>query len=163
MEASELLALAEKLTELIALRELGADDPPRDRLRALATRFPGALRELDHVPLATLIARREALNGAIGGGAIPTWAKAMSRYHGWLRIGLRLRAEATRTEAGAIAWAEAYVPVFPGDPPRARLEPTLLRLLVAPPDGRLVAVASSLAAEEAELTREAFDLVLYGR
>ena len=100
---------------------------------------------------------------SIAGGTIPAWAKPMSRYHGWLRIGLRLRAEATRTEAGALAWAEAYVPVFPGDPPRARLEPKLLRLLLAPPDGRLVTVASRLVAEDAGLTPEALDLVLYGR
>jgi hypothetical protein len=163
VEAEELVPLAEKLRELLALRALGDADPPRDRLRALSARFPGALRELDRVPLETLAERLEAVEAAIAGGPIPGWAKPASRYHGWLRVALRLRAEAARSEEAAAAWAAVYLPAFAGDPGRERLSLQVLRLLIAPPDGRLARVAADLAAEDAGTDAETLLSLLYGR
>jgi hypothetical protein len=158
VDERELALLAEKLRELLALRALGDADPPADRLRALAARFPGALRELDRSPIENLQARLAAVTSAIAGGPLPAWAKATSRYHGWLRVALRLRREAARTESAAIAWAEAYAPVLPGDP--ARLDAEVLRLLIAPPDGRLVRVVCGLVASELGQTLEQLDAIL---
>ena len=118
MEDGELSALFDKLREMIALRTLGpADprpgspalslDPPTARLRALAARFPGALRELDQAPLERLSARLAEVTVALAGGPSPDWALPVSRYHGWLRAALRLRAEAARDTAAAGVWAAA--------------------------------------------------------
>jgi hypothetical protein len=163
VDQGELDALSAKLSELLALRALGDADPPADRLRALAARFPGALRELDRTPVAVLTERLEALRAARISGEAPDWARSTSRYHGWLRVGLRMRAASARTEAAAILWASTYVPVFPGDPTRERLRPEVLGRLVAPPSGRLVRVAVLLAAEDSAVTPEALEASLVGR
>lgn len=163
MDPGELALLAEKLRELLVLRALGVENPPRDRLRALAARFPGALRELDRVPVELLTQRLDAVEAALVGGAIPPWAKATSRYHGWLRVALRLRAEAARSEEAALAWAAGYVPAFPGDPGPERLEVGVLRSLLTPPGGRLAQVAVSLVAEEEGTTPAAISGLLFGR
>ncbi len=163
MEEGALLALVEKLRELLALRGLGAADPPTERLRALAARFPGALRELDRTSSEELSAQLDALTAALAGGPVPDWAMPMCRRHGWLRVGLRLRVEAARTEVAAAAWAARYVPEIPGDPPRARLVPSVLAALVTPPSGRLVPLASRLTAEDLGMTLEALEALLGGR
>lgn len=81
--------LGDKYTEILALRDAHArgEDPPdvRMRMRALAARFPGALRELDRMPREVIVERLAAL----ARGERAPWMDAIDRYHRWLRVGLR--------------------------------------------------------------------------
>lgn len=156
MTDAELDALAAKYRELIALRR---DTGPRDdaRLRRLATRFPGALREIDVRTMASLEARLVAIESARAGGAAPPWASLVSRFHGWLRVALRMRAEGVLDAAAAHAWAERYQPSEPGDPPREALDAARLAALVSPRQGRLsLAARDALGAGELDLDRVLF-------
>ncbi|MBL9112942.1 MAG: hypothetical protein JNM74_26885 [Myxococcales bacterium] len=89
--------LIEKHASMLALRARRAEapdaPPPRDELRALAERFPGALRELERLPPETLRGRMEELEETRCAGApLPTWAKAQRAYHVALREALVARA-----------------------------------------------------------------------
>lgn len=79
--ARDLLA---KYRELEALRRHAREGTladPRPRLRALAARFPGALRELDRLPDDELRARIRALSADDVALAPPSWLEPLARYH----------------------------------------------------------------------------------
>ena len=129
--SEELRALAEKYREMIALRR---DPGPKDeaRLRALAARFPGSLRELDTRTMTSLEERLFELES----GVAPSWARHQIRFHGWLRVALRMRAESIRDLASARAWVLAYTPSDAGDPSVEELGGKLATL-IAPREGRV--------------------------
>ena len=85
--------LRAKYEEIRALRlsDDGSYDP-RARMAALAERFPGALREIDTLPLDEIDRRIEALREA---ERDPThearWMKAQSRFHTLVRESLATR------------------------------------------------------------------------
>lgn len=154
----ELEALADKYREMIALRRAGA---PGDasRLRALAARFPGALRELDTRTMSSLEHRLAELERATSGAAAPAWASVQIRFHGWLRLALRLRAEGVLDLPRARAWAAEYVPRDAGDPERAALDDAALTILVQPPEGRVSRAARALLGVSDDAT---LDALLFG-
>lgn len=84
--------LREKYAEILALRDAHArgEDPPdvKSRMRALASRFPGALRELDRLPRDAILAKLVALD-AVRDEALAPWMVVIDRHHRWLRVGLR--------------------------------------------------------------------------
>jgi hypothetical protein len=149
-------ALADKYREMIALRR---DDGPRDdaRLRALATRFPGALRELDTRTMASLEQRLAELGDALAGARPPAWADVQLRFHGWLRVGLAMRRDGIADAATARTWARSYVAREPGDPEAVTLDDAALALLLAPPRGRLSLAACALLGDVDDL-----DALLFG-
>lgn len=87
--------LGQKYRELLALRDAHArgEDPPdvKQRMRALASRFPGSLRELDRLPRESIVDKLTQLDGCTRRGALEPWMIAIDRYHRWLRVGLRRR------------------------------------------------------------------------
>lgn len=86
-------SLLEKYREMLRLRLADRDGTladPRPAMRALAARFPGALREIDEIPLEALIARIDELDRAPG--AAP-WMRAHARYHELLRAKLAAKSE----------------------------------------------------------------------
>lgn len=153
--------LRAKYREIRALR-LGDERDPRARMRALAARYPGALRELDELPMEAVEARIDALDRALGGdAAAPPWAETLGRYHGWMRVALRLKRAtgAGRTREAAHAFLRSHRPA-PGEPSRAELAERLDAIL-RPPGGRLSRYVLRRVAEELgrpveELTSEAF-------
>lgn len=158
--SAELEALAAKYREMIALRREAGEKDEKDaaRLKVLAARFPGALRELDTRTMASLEERLAEVETAMAGGAVPTWAPVVVRFHGWMRVALRLRADGARELAGARTWAASYAPAEPGDPPRAALDDVRLAALVRPRGGRVsLAARDALAVEGVDL-----DAVLFG-
>ncbi len=158
IERAELEALAEKYREMIALRrDAGLKD--ERRLRALAARFPGALRELDTRTMDALEARSSEIEAALTGtAACPAWASVQIRFHGWLRVALRARGEGVIDLETARAWALGYAPRDPGDPPRASLDDAMLSQLVNPPKGRVsLAARAALDADDVDL-----DALLFG-
>lgn len=135
-------ALRDKYLTLHALRLAKAQSgevAPREQLRALAQRFPGALRELDRLPLERIEARIGELDAALAGTRpAPDWVPLQLAYHGWLKLALAVRAggpgEST-PQARARLHAE-YRP-GPGEPDPGRLEEAELEAIRRPPGGRI--------------------------
>jgi hypothetical protein len=157
VDRPELEALAAKYREMIALR---ADVRVKDetRLKALAARFPGALRELDTRTMESLETRIREVEAAMAGAAAPSWASVQIRFHGWLRVALRMRVDGVVDVASARGWVTTYAPSDAGDPPREALDDAALTTLLAPPDGRVsLAARAMLGVDDAAL-----DALLFG-
>jgi hypothetical protein len=137
-----LTALRTKYRTLRALRTAAAT-PPKDELRAqlaaLAQAFPGALRELDQLPLACIEARLSAIDRALEEDAPEIWMTLQIGYHGFMRAVLRIRRQtrqhATASELTA-AVALTYTPAE-DEPPAARFDRAALEIIRNPPAGRL--------------------------
>jgi hypothetical protein len=91
--------LLDKYIEMLALRRLDASGElvdPKPRMRALAKRFPGALREIDELPLEIIQSRidalrRHAMEGADQEGEPEKWVVAMLRFHVAMRDVLAIK------------------------------------------------------------------------
>lgn len=146
MSACNPAALLEKYVEMLALRTLDAEDAladPKPRMRALATRFPGALREIDELPLETIQSRIRSLEKTTQERGEPAeWMLAMARFHDAMRevlaikriIGRRKLTPALRKKAERIAkgWA--------------------IERISKPPNGRLVDLVFERVAAEMKIT-----------
>jgi hypothetical protein len=93
--------------EHAAGRVLLSDAPhdPKPEMAALARRFPGALRELDELPMSEIESRLALLEHAARTGEAPQWVALQLAYHGTFRVLLGLKravggaAKAGRLEA----------------------------------------------------------------
>jgi hypothetical protein len=66
--------------------EAGNEGDPRRAMVALASQFPGALREIDELPLPEIHARVDALRSAEQGRtAVATWMEATVLFHAFTR------------------------------------------------------------------------------
>ncbi|HEY6557993.1 MAG TPA: hypothetical protein VI072_12000 [Polyangiaceae bacterium] len=91
---SDLIALARKYRTLGELRRaqyhtsfVEAQAP----LRRLAGEFPGALRELDVLPLDEIDRRADALVAAADSGELSAWMEWLHEYHSRLRLALSVK------------------------------------------------------------------------
>ncbi len=156
-DAGELLA---KYEELIALREREAADTPRARLQALARRFPGALAEIDRLPMAILVERRDALRR----GEWPRFAEAWSAVHRGLRGVLAIKAWLAGRRAVDASDAERLRAAIEGgvvaEEARAWLDqvPEIAR----PTDGRIVSLVHGRVAAELGVTADELRGLLFG-
>jgi hypothetical protein len=84
---SDLAELRTKYEEMLRLRleneATGTD--PRRAMAALAARFPGALREIDDLPLDAIRARLSDLASAERDGAPAPWMEATHLFHAFTR------------------------------------------------------------------------------
>lgn len=139
MLRSDLAALARKYRWIIELRleqHLGSRASASPPLRQLAEEFPGALRELDVLPLPTIEARIAELERALELQRIEPWMEWMHQFHTLMRVALaaKRRLEGLRfvddTRAAEIA-----------DEVAAKLgcecDKNFVRAVASPPDGRL--------------------------
>lgn len=123
-------ALRDKYQRMLALRRAAQAGAPKDphALRALAERYPGALRELDRAPLEALSARLEQLAHE----GLPGWAEPTVAFHLQLRWALEVRraggADRNRAEA---------LPAFARQADLLGFAPGELETLMNPPGGRL--------------------------
>lgn len=88
MDAARLRELAEKYATLAAMRRReAAGELPHENVfyQRLAARFPGALKELDRLPLDEIDRRVAALEVAAAGGGVAPWMVAVDAYHEALR------------------------------------------------------------------------------
>lgn len=116
-----------------------ARDPKRD-MAALARRFPGALRELDELPMAVVEARLAALDLAIAASTVPQWAALQLGYHGTFRAVLRIKRSAGRLRdlsALEAALDDLRAQAHDDEPIWADLDPRSLASIVRPAGGRL--------------------------
>jgi hypothetical protein len=109
--AGELARLAEKYRALAGWRRrksAGGGEPDRAVFRAVATEFPGALRELEVLSLSALDARAEALARAgRGEGPIAPWMRVIASYHRWMRAALWVKRRGARGDEAPEALAGA--------------------------------------------------------
>lgn len=155
--ADELRALARKyraLAELRRDRERDGTVGARSALRALAREFPGALRELDTLPLDEIDRRVVALDGASEGrAAIEPWMAWMTAYHTTMRAALSVKA---RLALAASADAETFAAVADSVSRRSGvgIDVAFVAAVANPPGGRLNRVVferlSALLGEDAE-------------
>lgn len=154
-----------KYREIADLRDAhigGSAEDPRPRMRALAAEFPGALRELDQLRRESIAERIDALESVLTGREDPrTWMVALIHYHRTLALVLRMRRElgsrlgsGTRDWPGARDWLRARGPTW---------SESTIRLLAAPPEGRLNRCVCELIESELELAPGAVDVWLGGR
>lgn len=152
--------LLAKYEELVALRRAPDAETPRARLKELARRFPGALAEIDRLPMQTLLDRRDALLR----GETPPFAQAWSRVHGGLRgvlaikawLGGRRATDASDVdrlraaiEAGAVTReASAWI--------------DRVQDIARPEDGRIVTLVHDAVAAELGVTADELRAILFG-
>ena len=137
--ADELLALSRKYGTLAKLRRArarGGAVADRATLRALSREFPGALRELDTVPLAEIDRRRRALDSAARGGPVETWMTWMVDYHATMRAALVVKARVARSRS----LSDELVTTLQREVLRRiglEIEATFVTSVARPPQGRL--------------------------
>jgi hypothetical protein len=138
-------ALRDKYLELQRLRiehEAGDEEDPRPRLRALSARFPGALRELDELPMELIEARLATLHAVLARQQpAPAWIALQLGYHGWMRAALcvkRIAAERAAIDAAALLLelATRYQPDA-HEPPLSAIDGAAIAEILEPADGRL--------------------------
>ncbi len=85
MTPADLTALREKYEEMLRLRLDPSGVDPRRAMGALASRFPGALREIDELPLETIATRVSELRAAERGAPPAPWMEASHLFHSMTR------------------------------------------------------------------------------
>lgn len=149
--AAELRALRRKYETLAALRATRTAEPD-PMLAALAAEFPGALREIDVLPLETLAARIAALAAAELTGVTEPWMTAQVAFHRlargalvakrWL-AGRKVVDEAVRAAFSA-AHLGAEAQVYAAD----------LGRVAAPPGGRVMTLVYEKLGDELGVSPE---------
>ena len=147
--------LREKYREIKRLRTVDAEHvahgrahDPKPEMAALARRFPGALRELDELPMAEVDARLAELDAALAAQRVPEWAALQVAYHGTYRFALRIKRRAARKGAlddsalrhaieRLLALTEGELASEPDEPRIADFDAATLRAIVRPAGGRL--------------------------
>ena len=172
VSAEQLRQLREKYTEIRRLRleaeSVSAPDP-KPAMRRLAERFPGALRELDGLPMGDVEGRIRALTCALGGEPAPSWAAILCGYHALFRACLRIKRTVALTAAAEGRSPElddvrrhlrdGYLP--DGDEPSG---PSLLPFaatLLKPPEGRLHPWVVAQVAERLGVPSEAVEAAFH--
>jgi hypothetical protein len=148
--------LRAKYLEMLSMRmaddeELDDESRVRVRMRGLARQFPGALREIDDLPLDEIRRRIEALEAVLAGRReVESWMEAVARFHGLLRGALVAKRWLGRRKHVDEAVRELFVrelPVLPF-PEDSRAWTPHLATVASPPRGRLLdAVFGRLARE----------------
>jgi HAMP domain-containing protein len=167
--ADELAGLLRKYAEILRLRRLAARGDagdPRRAMTALATEFPGALREADERTVDDLERRISELKAVLDGAPEAPWMHRMARFHALTRGALCAKrwlggrktidadtASAFQAGVGALCYASD-----------AREWTYDLERLASPPRGRVTElVFEKLAAELGVDIDDARRAVLDGR
>jgi hypothetical protein len=137
--------LRDKYLEMQRLRiehAAGDAEDPRPRLRALSARFPGALRELDQLPMEQIEQRLATLHAVLERAQpAPEWIGLQLAYHGWMRAVLcvkRIAAGSDTVGADAVlAELPARYRPEPHEPPLDAIDRAAIVAILDPVDGRL--------------------------
>lgn len=139
-----LVALRRKYQRMLEMRRIndsGVDHDPRAEMRLLASQFPGALREIDELPIALVETRIRALDLAIvDESAREPWMSWMVDYHGHLRAALRIKRMGLRLadlDAALIQLHREYAPAFDEPPVETFSVREALAAVLKPSGGRL--------------------------
>ena len=164
----DLSALREKYERLLALRMLHdrakheasfAEPDPRAEMSEIARAWPGALRELDGLPLEEIHARIAELDDALRDrGRIARWMIAQDAFHRLARGAIEAKRWLGKRKRIDAAVRAAFRADVAGD---ARVWEDALADVASPPRGRLMdlvhaKVAAELGASIAETRRLVF-------
>jgi hypothetical protein len=98
-DLERLLAKYETIAHWRAARDAGGGVAPREALRALATEFPGALRQLETLAWPTLRARIDALRQVLQEPSDPARVESWMRLDAALHNALRRERNRNRRES----------------------------------------------------------------
>ena len=171
MRVTDLRALRDKYEQMLSLRQLHArakEEPdfvepdPRPAMAALARRFPGALREIDELPIADIESRITQLSAAEHDpSGLAPWMAAQAGFHRLARGALAVKrwlAGRTPTPELDRELAEALAAMPERD--EARIWADDLDAVAKPPRGRVMdLVYARLALELGIAVSEARDAV----
>ena len=136
---SDLIALARKYRTLGELRRaqyhmsfIEAQAP----LRRLAREFPGALRELDILPLEEIDRRADALLAAAESGETAAWMEWLHEYHSRLRIALSVKRQLGARRALEDGMAEELAQAL-GAEYGCVCDAAFVQAVLRPPQGRI--------------------------
>jgi hypothetical protein len=138
-DPAALARLGEKYRALGALRRdraRGGPIPERAVFKALAGEFPGALNELDNLPLEEIDRRLAALTGAAEGAPAEPWMAWMIGYHALMRAALYLKIRVARSSSLSADQAAALA-VKASAHARVEVGEAFVRAVRCPPEGRL--------------------------
>lgn len=161
---ADLARLAAKYRALANLRrakERGEPPPPRATFRALAAEFPGALNELDTLPLDEIDRRADALERAASGAAAEApWMAWMHGYHALYRAALHAKRHLARAHDSSDEEVRAAAEGA-GRHAGIGVDAAFVRSVARPPGGRLATVvldrlASAFAATPDRIADELF-------
>lgn len=143
-------ALARKYATMLALREAhdrGEGVAPNSTLRALAGEFPGALHEIDRLPMELLRQRADATERARHDpAAIAPWMDRVIAWHCLLAATLRAKRDARTATGDADALAATLT-----EESGVAVDVGFARALASPSRGRVVPlVMGAVAAHFAE-------------
>jgi hypothetical protein len=164
-----LLGLADKYRVILRLRgsaRPGDAAQARAEMAALAARFPGALRELDQLPQALIVARLVAIESALTAEVPEPWMLVQGSYHGFMRAALRIRrlwplrnGSRSQTPLAAMGYQAAE-----DEPPVERLGLEELAAISRPPEGRLTLwVLAQVALDHGITSDEVHGALFHGK
>jgi hypothetical protein len=163
VRVADLRALRDKYERMLELRllharrhtEPGFEEPdPRRELAGLAAAFPGALREIDELPIAIIRERIAALHHAesnVGRGAsVEGWMRAQVLVHALARGALAAKRWLGKRRLVSAAHREAFVrAIDDNELPREALDwVDELARIAHPPRGRVMDLVYDRAARE---------------
>jgi hypothetical protein len=155
-------ALFAKYVEIRSLRSGGVDEDVRPRLRALAERFPGALRELDELSTDEIDSRIAALDRVVHEQAsVEPWMAVMCRFHDLTRAALRAKRWLGSQRSIDDRTREAFVRAHANDEAIQWTEQ--LQELATPPTGRISQVVVRRVAREHHVSLEDAVCLVRGR
>lgn len=167
---ADLDALLSKYERLVALRVLhdrAKADPtfvepdPRPEMRAIAARWPGALRELDARPLDELRGRVDAIRAAAADPSrVARWMIAADLFHRHARAALAAKRWLGKDKRVTDVTREAFREAAPDD---ARAWEHALASIAAPPRGRVMELVLARVADELGVAREEARRLVFGR
>lgn len=153
VDSAALQKLVVKYTEMRRLRILALEAPhadPRAEMAALAAQFPGALREIDELPLEEIDVRLASLaRASVDRAAVEPWMRAVMSFHELTRGALAAKKwlsgrktvtradrdeleKLARTSAGGAAileWLDDLAAI--AQPPRGKITDLVFRRLAA--------------------------------
>jgi hypothetical protein len=162
--------LRAKYAHMLAMRVAHASgdedaEEVRARMAEVASRFPGALREIDDLELGEIRRRIEALDDVVDARReVEPWMEAVALFHAMARGALcakRWLAGRKRVDAGVRQAFERGVPslLFPED---ARGWTGDLARIASPPRGRVMDVVFSRLARELGVTERVARRLVFG-
>lgn len=160
-QRSDLHALARKYRALSDLRR-GLLVGESTVLRALANEFPGALRELDCLPLDALDERLNAVSAAAEGHPAAPWMDWMLSYHRRMRLALAAKRRLAELRDGN-ADPVLSVVLYLWEEHQERWDPELIRRIARPPGGRLNPLVFELLEAELGRSRTELEATLFPR
>ena len=163
-------ALRAKYVEMLEMRiahDSGKEDTAlaRGRMLALASRFPGALREIDDLELDLIRDRIVRLDAVVRDGASgDPWMEAVAVFHSVARGALTAKRWLGGRKRVDVALERAYAADVPGlpFPDDARAWEGDLASVASPPRGRLMDLVFARVARTLHTTQREARILVFG-